>query len=537
MIEYQETASNQIVGITRVAGIDVRTEAGLKRIQALFDAQNISLDEPADSSLEQYYLSGNIDTFLLTGEDTNNQYSLFDILVPPNAGPLTHFHTREDEAFYILQGKLTFQVGTEIFEGVAGDLIPYTRFQVHGFKNLESEPARILLLAAPSGLEILFREGGLPVTDPSAPVPPDVIERVAKAAAKIGIEFYPEAFLIGRDPIDDGGITIYGDERGETIIGTEGSDLILSRHGGDQIYGEQGNDILIAGFGVDALDGGDGNDLLSGREENDMLTGGGGQDTFLLRRGQGIDTITDFGGVGIGVNPPPDVIVEIDILQFEGAGLTAEYMILEQDDDNLLVTFEGVENTGAILENFALENLDNLSQSTGASLDIGNILFAQQTAITDSFDVFNFNAQRSRIFNKNTVTFLNNLDNTVRGFNHSDDVINGQDGNDDLTGLSGDDILRGGKGDDILDGGIGEDFLSGGVGTDSFILSNLSELDTVFDFEDGVDTIVLSDLTFTDLIITQSSDDTILGSSINEAFAVLTGVDAGNIDSTDFSFV
>ncbi len=88
-----------------------------------------------------------------------------------------------------------------------------------------------------------------------------------------------------------------------------------------------------------------------------------------------------------------------------------------------------------ILKDFALENLDNLSKAPGATVNLGNILFDGDRTIQDSFDVFNAEDIRKFLFNRNTVTFLNDLDNVVFGFN--DDVINGQGGNDRLFGLGG----------------------------------------------------------------------------------------------------
>ncbi|MHC5615502.1 MAG: hypothetical protein ACYTXA_32170 [Nostoc sp.] len=89
------------------------------------------------------------------------------------------------------------------------------------------------------------------------------------------------------------------------------------------------------------------------------------------------------------------------------------------------ISFAEVYTPPLILQNFALENLDNLTKSTGATVNLGNILFDGQTSITDSFDVFNANSTQSTIFNKNTVTFLNDLDNNVNGFDNSDENIFG----------------------------------------------------------------------------------------------------------------
>jgi Ca2+-binding RTX toxin-like protein/quercetin dioxygenase-like cupin family protein len=548
--------------------IDITSPEGLETVKEIFKAQNISPDVPPDSSREQIWLSGNLDTFLATSEDTNGQYALFDLYVPPLAGPVPHFHTREDEVYQVLDGNIVFQEGTQIREVAPGDLIPLHRGHLHRFENLGTEPARLLLLATPAGLDQFFREAGQPVTDPSEPPPKDDIAKVMAAAAKQGIEVYPEASLIGKPIVNDGGIALYGDQSDETIVGTNGSDLIIGRNGKDQLKGDLGNDILIGGTSDDQLDGGQGNDLLSGREGNDTLTGGGDQDTFLVRLGGSIDTITDFGGVGTGVNPSAAVIAEVDTLQFEGPGLSARNMILNQDGSDLQFTFEGIEQTGVILKDFALENLDNLSKATGASVNIGNILFDGQTQIEDSFDVFNANQQRSTVFNKNSVTFLNDLDNNTQGFNGSNDVINGQDGNDKLEGLSGDDLLRGGagndtligssgndtlngsSGDDLLRGGAGNDIFIGGAGNDTlighsgrdqFLIAAGAGTDTIADFTSGKDLIELSGgLEFSDLTLAQGTDvhanDTFLSlTSSNELLAILTGVQASTLNSANFS--
>ena len=47
-----------------------------------------------------------------------------------------------------------------------------------------------------------------------------------------------------------------------------------------------------------------------------------------------------------------------------------------------------------------------------------------------------------------------------------DDSLTGGDGNDTLTGSEGNDTLIGGNGDDTLNGGVGDDSLDGGPGTD-----------------------------------------------------------------------
>ena len=285
-----------------------------------------------------------------------------------------------------------------------------------------------------------------------------------------------DTFPIPRITGTDGDDCLIGTPDNDNIFGLGGDDTILARAGDDVVDGGTGNDGVVAGAGnddadggsgedllvgeegADSLDGGSGDDDLSGGDGDDLLTGGGDRDRFATAAGEGPDTITDFGGVGRGGDPSHQVINEVDIVQFSGAGLVAENMLLTQVGDDLEITFEGVENTNVILQNSELQNLDNLPAG------IGNILFDGQQTIEDDFDVFNADQTWGQVFRRDTVTFLNDLDNDTRGFSSSDDVINGQGGDDILRGLSGDDLLRGGAGDDVLAGGAGDDVLVGGAG-------------------------------------------------------------------------
>ena len=235
------------------------------------------------------------------------------------------------------------------------------------------------------------------------------------------------------------------------------------------IIGTNGNDTLVGTNSADTINGNGNNDTFSD-QDNDFLTGGGGKDKFVyIDYGPypNTDTITDFGGVGKGITPSAAVIAEVDTIQFEGYYYTAPNLLLTQKGSNLEITFEEVAgSTKVILQNFKLENLDNLSATSSRPV-LGNILFKGQTSITDSFDVFDANSTQTNLFNKNTVTFLNDLNNNITGLDNSNDVVNGQRGNDKIDGLSGNDLLRGGEGNDTLIGGKDNDTLNGGEGNDS----------------------------------------------------------------------
>lgn len=333
------------------------------------------------------------------------------------------------------------------------------------------------------------------------------------------------------------------DATGGAIIGLLQNTATLTIVDNDALPKGKNGVLLLGDDSDDILTGGKSSENIIARKGNDLLTGGGNKDLFTVKLGDGIDTITDFGGVGTGSRPSTAVSAEVDTLKFEGNGLTAKNLLLTQNGNDLLISFEGVENTGVLVENFALQKLENLRKATGASVDIGNILFNGQTGFQDSFDVFNANEQRSNVYSRNSVTFLNDLNNNTSGFDKSNDVINGQGGNDYLSGLSGDDLLRGGAGNDTLVGGFGWDTLIGGSGRDTFSFTSGSGIDTVVDFTDGEDFIGLSGgLTFGDLTIYQgtggSVNDTLINiTSTNEPLMILSGIQVNTIATANFSIV
>jgi Ca2+-binding RTX toxin-like protein len=128
-----------------------------------------------------------------------------------------------------------------------------------------------------------------------------------------------------------------------------------------------------------------------------------------------------------------------------------------------------------------------------------------------------------------------NAGDVIRG-GAGNDLLDGRNDNDWLLGNRGNDTLIGGNGDELLFGGWGRDLLTGGVGTDRFLLRQNSGTDTITDFESGIDSLVLfGGLTFEQLTITQSNNDTLLSlGSNNQVIATLTEIPANVLTSADF---
>jgi quercetin dioxygenase-like cupin family protein len=134
---------------------------------------------------------GDVYRFLATGEETGGKYAMIDAIVPPGGGPPPHIHSREEEAFYVLEGELAIYIGDERRVARAGTFANMPIGSLHSFKNETESPARLLITVAPAGLEKMFLEVGQPIPPgaTSAPPPtPEVIEKLLAVAPKYGIE-------------------------------------------------------------------------------------------------------------------------------------------------------------------------------------------------------------------------------------------------------------------------------------------------------------------------------------------------------------
>jgi len=89
---------------------------------------------------------------LLRSEETGGHLSVTDIVVPPGAGPPLHTHDF-DEAFYLLEGELIFQVEEALVTRSAGEVSFAPRHVPHALANHSDAPARYLLTCTPAGFE------------------------------------------------------------------------------------------------------------------------------------------------------------------------------------------------------------------------------------------------------------------------------------------------------------------------------------------------------------------------------------------------
>lgn len=108
-------------------------------------------------------------TLLAGGEETGGAFGLIEQALPPGFGPPAHVHHGEDEAFYILEGGLTFTCGGQTLRAEAGTFVFLPRDVAHTFRVDDDAPARLLQLNAPGGLERMFLEAADAADGPPDP--------------------------------------------------------------------------------------------------------------------------------------------------------------------------------------------------------------------------------------------------------------------------------------------------------------------------------------------------------------------------------
>jgi len=75
---------------------------------------------------------------------------------PGSSGPPLHVHPTHAEAFYVLSGELSFQLGDEVITGGPGTWACAPKGVAHTLANLGSAEGRVLCLFAPAGFERRF---------------------------------------------------------------------------------------------------------------------------------------------------------------------------------------------------------------------------------------------------------------------------------------------------------------------------------------------------------------------------------------------
>lgn len=139
---------------------------------------------------KSFWVLGDLYTFKATGRETNDAFTIIDQVVQPQSGPPPHIHKKEDETFYVQDGKFSFLCGDKQREVESGSFVYVPKETLHTFKNITDRPGRLLVFITPAGLEDFFYKIGTPATDTTTPPPfdPAVLDKVMQLAGSYNME-------------------------------------------------------------------------------------------------------------------------------------------------------------------------------------------------------------------------------------------------------------------------------------------------------------------------------------------------------------
>jgi mannose-6-phosphate isomerase-like protein (cupin superfamily) len=135
------------------------------------------------------------------GEQTGGAFSLFEVEVGPGGGDGPHVQHREDECFYIVEGRFEFVIEGAGIEAGTGSLVYATKGELHAFENVGEGVGRLLILHTPGGPHERFvKEVGEPAAlgigpndngDVSRAEGVPEVGKAARLATEYGIELVP----------------------------------------------------------------------------------------------------------------------------------------------------------------------------------------------------------------------------------------------------------------------------------------------------------------------------------------------------------
>ncbi|MCT0198423.1 hypothetical protein KQ313_01810 [Synechococcus sp. CS-1325] len=261
---------------------------------------------------------------------------------------------------------------------------------------------------------------------------------------------------ITADEINYTGITLTGVTFTD---GQGGNDTITGSVGDDFIRGGADNDLLIGGFGNDSISGNAGNDTVLGGDGNDRLdtTDATGNDSLM--GGNGNDTLFAFGADTIDGGADNDLI-QVWSDQFYGiqGGTGTNTVSLASNAWFLGTSFSLSANRIQIVEGntFGLYGGVGSGAISNDSLNLSGITLKNVAFIDGQ--------------GGNDSLTGSTIADQLRGGADNDSLVGGN-GNDTLNGDGGNDTIIGGSGNDILDlntsAATGNDFLNGGIGNDT----------------------------------------------------------------------
>ncbi|UKN02262.1 cupin domain-containing protein [Paracrocinitomix mangrovi] len=145
-------------------------------------------------SKEDLIVLTNVIRLLVTPEETDYEYAIFEENVPPLGGPPPHTH-QDEEIFYILSGEFEFVLNdlNSPFKAQAGSVVHIPSLALHTYKNVGKTSGKMVVILSKGELIDYFRVIGNPVKNesewPDLNNIPDMTKIDVKSVVEKGVEF------------------------------------------------------------------------------------------------------------------------------------------------------------------------------------------------------------------------------------------------------------------------------------------------------------------------------------------------------------
>jgi quercetin dioxygenase-like cupin family protein len=121
---------------------------------------------------EARWWMGGLAIIKASGKDTDGHFTLVEVVDHEGEEAPLHVHHNEDEAFWVLEGELTFEVGGASIQAGPGSFLFGPKGVPHRYR-VNKGPSRMLFILSPSGFEDFIRETSEPAESLTLPPRPD----------------------------------------------------------------------------------------------------------------------------------------------------------------------------------------------------------------------------------------------------------------------------------------------------------------------------------------------------------------------------
>lgn len=127
------------------------------------------LNENTKSDCSRYFLGGLIYTLGITGKETDQNYSVLELVFPAGAEQNVppHKHSNENTAFYVAKGNFIFEYGDQSIKANSGSFLNLKSNIFHSYKKIGLEEGKLVMIISPAGFENYFKEAGILIEDDS----------------------------------------------------------------------------------------------------------------------------------------------------------------------------------------------------------------------------------------------------------------------------------------------------------------------------------------------------------------------------------